>query len=82
MKIAFRIVAMIVMLAISFAQAAPFPTPTQQPAATAPAAPASSPSKDIGVFVFGRNGQSPDQQLKDESECYDATKHQGSWSCW
>ena len=33
-----------------------------------------SPSKDIGVFVFGRNGQNADQQLKDESECYGAAK--------
>jgi hypothetical protein len=33
-----------------------------------------SPSKDIGVFVFGKNGQTPDQQLKDESDCYGAAK--------
>ena len=44
----------------------------QQPAP--PPAPAWSPSKDIGVFVFGKNGQSPDQQLKDESDCYAAAK--------
>ncbi|HEY3615469.1 MAG TPA: hypothetical protein VGK96_01575, partial [Candidatus Sulfotelmatobacter sp.] len=37
-------------------------------------APAWSPSKDIGVFVFGKNGQSADQQLKDESECYGSAK--------
>jgi hypothetical protein len=36
------------------------------------AAPAWSPSKDIEVFVFGKNGQPPDQQLKDES--YGAAK--------
>ncbi len=37
-----------------------------------------SPSKVIGVFVFGRNGQSSDKQLKDESECYAAAKqHSG-----
>jgi len=41
-----------------------------------PPAPAWSPSKDIGVFVFGRNGQSADQQLKDESDCYSAAKQQ------
>jgi hypothetical protein len=40
----------------------------------APAAPAWSPSKDIGVFVFGQKGQSPDQQLKDESDCYGSAK--------
>jgi hypothetical protein len=43
--------------------------------AQAPAgAPAWSPSKDIGVFVFGKNGQTADQQLKDESDCYGAAK--------
>jgi len=47
--------------------------PSSQP--TQPATPPGwSPSKDIGVFVFGRNGQSRDQQLKDESECYGAAK--------
>lgn len=41
----------------------------------APAAgPAWSPSKDIGVFVFAKNGQNADQQLKDESDCYGAAK--------
>ena len=39
-------------------------------------APASSPSKDIGVFVFGKAGQSADQQLKDETDCYAAAKQQ------
>jgi hypothetical protein len=48
--------------------------PTSQ--AGAPSAPAWSPSKDIGVFVFGKNGQSADQQLKDESDCYGAAKQQ------
>jgi hypothetical protein len=41
-----------------------------------PSAPAWSPSKDIGVFVFGKNGQTPDQQLKDETDCYGAAKQQ------
>jgi hypothetical protein len=45
-----------------------------QQAAPPPAAPAWSPSKDIGVFAFPRNGQNADQQLKDESECYGAAK--------
>jgi hypothetical protein len=40
------------------------------------AAPAWSPSKDIGVFVFGKNSQTPDQQLKDESDCYGAARQQ------
>jgi hypothetical protein len=44
------------------------------PPQVAPTAPAWSPSKDIGVFVFGKNGQSADQQLKDESECYGSAK--------
>jgi hypothetical protein len=47
-------------------------TPT--PAPSTPEMPAWSPSKDIGVFVFGKNGQSPDQQLKDESDCYGSAK--------
>jgi hypothetical protein len=59
-----------------FAQSGAPPAPSQQPAASAPAAPTWSPSKDIGVFVFGKNGQTPDQQLKDESECYAAAKQQ------
>ena len=41
-----------------------------------PPTPAWLPSKDIGVFVFGKNGQSADQQLKDESDCYSAAKQQ------
>ena len=39
-----------------------------------PAAPAWSPSQNIGMFAFPRNGQSADQQLKDESECYGMAK--------
>src|SRR5215471_15349087 len=65
---------MIFVPAALFAQTTPAPLPAQQ--AAAPAAPAWSPSKDIGVFVFGRNSQTPDQQLKDESECYAAAKQQ------
>jgi hypothetical protein len=40
----------------------------------APTAPAWSPSQNIGMFAFPRNGQSADQQLKDESECYGIAK--------
>ena len=47
---------------------------TAPASASAQSVPAWSPSKDIGVFVFGKNGQNPDQQLKDESECYGAAK--------
>jgi hypothetical protein len=58
---------------ISLASIALAQQPSSQP--TQPATPPGwSPSKDIGVFVFGRNGQSRDQQLKDESECYGAAK--------
>ena len=53
----------------TFAQTAP-----ASASASAQSAPAWTPSKDIGVFVFGKNGQNPDQQLKDESECYGAAK--------
>lgn len=38
--------------------------------ASAQAAPAWSPAQNIGMFAFPKNGQSADQQLKDESECY------------
>jgi hypothetical protein len=40
----------------------------------AQAAPAWSPSQSIGMFAFPKNGQSADQQLKDESECYGMAK--------
>lgn len=49
---------------------------TPPPNQAASSAPAWSPSKDIGVFVFGKNGQGADQQLKDESDCYGAAKQQ------
>jgi len=42
----------------------------------APSASAWSPSNDIGVFVFGRNSQTADQQLKGESDCYGAARQQ------
>jgi hypothetical protein len=49
------------------------------PLATAPGSPASpglawSPAKSINLFAFPRNGQTSDQQLKDESECYGAAR--------
>jgi hypothetical protein len=55
-----------------FAQSAETPPPAQ----AAASAPAWSPSKDIGVFVFGKNGQTADQQLKDETDCYGAARQQ------
>jgi len=44
--------------------------------ASAPAGLEWSPGKDLGVFVFGRNNQTPDQQLKDETDCYVAARQQ------
>lgn len=70
MKKLFCVAMLILSPAITSAQA---PVATQEPAA---ALAAWSPSKDIGVFVFGRNGQTSDQQLKDESECYGAARQQ------
>jgi Glycine-zipper domain len=50
----------------------------QSAAPPAQAAPAQSlawsPAQSIGMFAFPRNGQSADQQLKDESECYGMAK--------
>jgi hypothetical protein len=43
-------------------------------AQTEQAAPASSPAQNIGMFAFPKNGQSADQQRKDESECYGMAK--------
>jgi hypothetical protein len=57
--------------AVSLRAQSATPSPPQSAAA-----PAWSPSKDIGVFVFGKNGQTSDQQLKDESDCYGAAKQQ------
>jgi len=53
--------------------AAQTPPANTQPA---PAAPAWSPSKSIGVFAFPKNNQNADQQLKDESDCYGMAKQQ------
>jgi len=33
-----------------------------------------SPAKSIGMFAYPKNHQSPDQQLKDESDCYGSAK--------
>ena len=72
MRNSVRIAVLFFSPAIVFAQASP---PAQQPTPS-PQAPAWSPSKDIGMFVFGRGGQTADQQLKDESECYGLARQQ------
>ncbi len=40
------------------------------------APPASSPAKSIGMFAYPKNQQNIDQQLKDETECYDSARQQ------
>ena len=55
------------------AQAASAAVPAQE-APPQQAAPAWSPAQNIGMFAFPKNGQSADQQLKDESECYGMAK--------
>jgi hypothetical protein len=65
MKIAIAFSASLLAPSIALAQASPQQTPS---------APAWSPSQNIGMFAFPRNGQPADQQLKDESECYGTAK--------
>jgi hypothetical protein len=36
--------------------------------------PAWSPAKSIGMFAYPKNNQNPDQQLKDESDCYGSAR--------
>jgi hypothetical protein len=36
--------------------------------------PAWSPAKSIGMFAYPKNQQNPDQQLKDESDCYGSAR--------
>jgi hypothetical protein len=64
MKHLSMILALVFLTLQAVAQSAPTP------------APAWSPSKDIGVFVFPKNGQNADKQLKDESDCYGMAKQQ------
>lgn len=64
----------LLMSSVNLAQAQqPAASAVSQPA-QAPASPAWSPAQNIGMFAFPRNGQSADQQLKDESECYGMAK--------
>jgi Glycine-zipper domain len=61
--------------------AAPAPQPSAVPANTAPPAPtgpvpAFSAAQKIGMFVYPKTNQSHDQQLIDESACYDSVQQQ------
>lgn len=47
-----------------------------QSAPTQAASPGLSPAKSVNMFAFPRNGQSSDQQLKDENDCYGLAKQQ------
>jgi len=61
-------------LLISVAAAAQSTSITSTAPAPASIGLAWSPAKSINLFAFARNGQTSDQQLKDESECYGAVK--------
>ena len=61
-------------IALSAVLIAASTTLAQEASQQAPAALAWAPSQNIGMFAFPRNGQSADQQLKDESECYGMAK--------
>jgi hypothetical protein len=61
-------------LILSAASVALAQTQPAQSAAPPAQAPAWSPSQNIGMFAFPKNGQTADQQLKDESECYGMAK--------
>jgi hypothetical protein len=63
----------IVALTICLASLAAAQQDTSSPA-QAPSSPAWSPAQNIDMFAFPRNGQGPDQQLKDESDCYGMAK--------
>jgi hypothetical protein len=66
--------AMCLALIFSAASIALAQTQPAQSAAPPAQAPAWSPSQSIGMFAFPKNGQTADQQLKDESECYGMAK--------
>ena len=48
--------------------------PAAPPAQAATSQPAPSPAQSIDMFVFPRNNQSAEQQLKDENECFATAK--------
>ena len=61
--------------------AAPTPQPTAVPASTAPPAPTKpvptfSAAQTIGMFVYPKANQTHDQQLIDESDCYNSVQQQ------
>ena len=61
--------------------AAPAPQPAAVPASTVPPAPTQpvptfSAAQTIGMFVYPKANQSHDQQLIDESECYNSVQQQ------
>jgi len=61
--------------------AAPAPQPAAKPANTAPPAPTQpvptfSAAQTIGMFVYPKNNQTHDQQLIDESDCYNTVQQQ------
>lgn len=72
-KSAVAVAALLVCTAVASAQSQPGQTAAPA-AAQAPAAAAWSPAQSIDMFAFPKNGQSADQQLKDESECYGMAK--------
>ena len=48
----------------------------QQAAAPPPSTPAKTTAQSLGVAVFPAKGQAPDQQAKDEAECFSWAKQQ------
>lgn len=62
----------VALLSAATAVAQTAPAPTQ--AATGNGASAGSPAQSIGMFAFPKNGQSADQQQKDEADCYGMAK--------
>jgi hypothetical protein len=61
--------------------AAPAPQPTTVPASTVPPAPTKpvptfSAAQTIGMFVYPKANQTHDQQLIDESDCYNSVQQQ------
>ena len=70
--ICFTLILSAASVALAQAQAVQGSAPPSQAAAAQPLA--WSPAQNIGMFASPKNGQSADQQLKDESECYGMAK--------
>jgi hypothetical protein len=62
-----------IIVTISVAAMLPLFAVAQTPPATTPA-PAASPAKSIGMYVYPKSKQSADLQLKDETDCYASAK--------